>query len=172
LGSFAFILFLNNRIFGYFQSLSNKYCKFCATLLNDGGWIAEARNGLKQLTAAWLIFAVFLTVVSYYLFFFQCYLLAKAIGVSISYLQVSYAVSLGSLVTLLPISFSGLGTREAVMISYLSRWGVDPELALSLSLLIFITFYIVGGLMGAFAWWIKPIPLSPPQRASEDIQIN
>jgi hypothetical protein len=37
--------------------------------------------------------------------------------------------------------------------------GVTAEQALGFSLLVFATFYIGGGLMGAVAWWIKPAPL-------------
>ena len=62
-------------------------------------------------------------------------------------------------VTLLPISISGLGTREAAIVAYLGTIGVPAEAALGFSLLVFVTFYVGGGLMGAAAWWVKPVPL-------------
>ena len=64
------------------------------------------------------------------------------------FVTTSYAVALGSLITLLPISISGLGTREAVMIAYLGTAGISSEAALGFSLLVFFTFYICGGLIG------------------------
>jgi len=72
---------------------------------------------------------------------------------------VTFAVALGSLITLLPISISRLGTRAAAMIAYLDTVGIPAEAALSFSLLVFVTFYVAGGLIGALAWWIKPVPI-------------
>jgi uncharacterized membrane protein YbhN (UPF0104 family) len=94
------------------------------------------------------------------LFYGQCYLLALALSLPIDIIRVSMAVALGSLVTLIPISISGLGTREAVIVAYLGNAGVAPEAALGFSFLVFATFYIAGGLMGAIAWWLHPVPLS------------
>jgi len=37
--------------------------------------------------------------------------------------------------------------------------GVPAEAALSFSLLVFLTFYVAGGLMGAVAWGVKPVPV-------------
>lgn len=125
-----------------------------------GGWLLEMRAGLRQLTGAWLLFAIILTALAYAIFFGQCYLLAMALQLPIVFVQVSFAVALGSLVTLLPISISGLGTREAAIVAYLSTVGVLAEKALGLSLLVFLNFYVAGGLMGAVAWWIKPAPLA------------
>ena len=48
---------------------------------------------------------------------------------------------------------------EAVLIAYLGTLGVPAETALSFSLLVFLTFYVAGGLMGAVAWWVKPVPV-------------
>lgn len=74
-------------------------------------------------------------------------------------------MALGSLVTLLPISISGLGTREVAIVGYLGTAGMPAEIALGFSLLVFATFYIAGGLMGAVAWWMKPVQL--PSRRLE-----
>ncbi len=46
------------------------------------------------------------------------------------------------------------------MIAYLGTAGISSEAALGFSLLVFFTFYICGGLIGLFAWLIKPIPWS------------
>ena len=45
------------------------------------------------------------------------------------------------------------------MTVYLSTAGVPGEVALGFSLLVFVTFYMAGGLMGALAWWVKPVAL-------------
>jgi hypothetical protein len=122
------------------------------------------RSGLRQLSLHSALLAVGLTIGTYAVFFGQCYLLALALDMSLSYVQVSYAVAIGSLVTLLPLSVSGLGTREAAMITYLGTAGIAPPLALAFSLLVFATFYLASGALGALAWWLKPAPLDALRR--------
>lgn len=126
-------------------------------LLSEGSWLVELRQGFRQLTWPWLLAATLLTGLAYALFFGQCYLLALALHLPVGFTPVLYSVALGSLVTLLPISISGLGTREAAIIAYLSTVGVPAEAALSFSLLVFLTFYVAAGLIGAVAWWVKPL---------------
>jgi glycosyltransferase 2 family protein len=121
--------------------------------------IGQLLDCLRTLTFSQLGWCVALTASAYLLFFLQCFLVERALGVGISFAQTSYAVSLGSLVTLLPISISGLGTREATIVMYLGTLGIKPETAMSFSLLIFSVFYVAGGIMGAVAWWIKPMPV-------------
>ena len=121
----------------------------------------EMRLGVRQLTMYRLLVASGLTVVAYTVLFAQSYLLALAVNMQANFAVVTYAMALGSLVTLLPISVSGLGTREAAIVAYLGLHGVSPTVALGFSLLVFTTFYIAGGVLGAVAWWIKPISLRP-----------
>lgn len=157
--SIPFVLFLNDRFFAWLQIVGIRIGGWVNRTFAEGGWVVGMRAGLKTLSGPWLLSCVMVTVLSYVVFFGQCYLLALALDIHIDFFMVAHAVSLGSLITLLPFSISGLGTREAAIIAYLSASGVQPEVALSFSLLVFATFYIAGGLMGAVAWWIKPIPL-------------
>jgi uncharacterized protein (TIRG00374 family) len=144
------------------QSLENWLpgkMSFFSRLLAEGSSLAELRQGLRRLTWPWLLAATSLTLLAYLVFFFQCYLLAQALHLRVGFMPVLYSVALGSLVTLLPVSISGLGTREAAMIAYLGTAGVPAEAALSFSLLVFFTFYVAGGALGAIAWWLKPVGL-------------
>lgn len=153
------ILFLNNTTYSWLQYARSKLGYLGQWLLVPDGWLQEVRLGLRQLTLSRSLAAIGLTTFAYIIFFGQCYLLALALKLPAGFVSISYAVALGSLVTLLPISISGLGTREAAMIAYLGTIGVSAEAALGFSLLIFLTFYISGGLMGSVAWWIKPVAL-------------
>ena len=153
-------LFLHGGSFTFFQRIGLRLGTPGRKLFaaEDGALVA-VRDSLRQLTLPWTLIAIALTVLAYGVFFGQCYLLARSLDLSISFGTVAYAVALGSLVTLIPVSISGLGTREAAMIAYLDTAGVAAEAAISFSLLVFVTFYIAGGLIGAVAWWIKPVPL-------------
>tara|TARA_B100000427_G_C15460098_1_gene573624 strand:- start:997 stop:1215 length:219 start_codon:yes stop_codon:yes gene_type:complete len=66
-------------------------------------------------------------------------------------------MAISNLVSFLPISISGLGTRDATLIFLFSLINIQSELALSYSLLIFFTIFLAGGLFGYFCWWIKPL---------------
>jgi len=153
----AFLLY--DRAFGWIKAIGLHLGRWGQWLFASEGWLMELRSGLRQMTFPWLVGAMILTVLAYTLLFGQCYLLALALDLRVGLAPVSYAVALGSLVTLLPISISGVGTREAAMIAYLGTAGVPAEAALSFSLLVFLTFYVAGGLMGAVAWGVKPVPV-------------
>lgn len=63
------------------------------------------------------------------------YILALSLGLNISYWYILVSAVISSAVALLPISISGLGTREATYILLFSRIGIAPEQAVSLSVL-------------------------------------
>ena len=153
-------VFLHRRSFRWVQWWGLKSGRLGRRLFADEGWLVEMRRSFLQLTWPALLSAGALTVLAYAIFFGQCYLLALALEMPAGLMPTNYAVALGSLVTLLPISVSGLGTREAVIVAYLGTIGVSGEAALGFSLLVFFTFYVAGGLIGAVAWWIKPVPLA------------
>jgi uncharacterized protein (TIRG00374 family) len=154
------ILFIQDTTYGWLHGWGLKWGSLGQKLFAAEGWLSEMRAGLRQLDLASLVIAIGLTMLAYMIFFGECYLLALALNLSVGLVTVSYAVALGSLVTLLPLSVSGLGTREAVIVAYLGAAGVASEAALAFSLLVFLTFYVGGGLIGAMAWWIRPIKLN------------
>jgi uncharacterized protein (TIRG00374 family) len=151
---------LHRGTFERLQALAAKAGKFGVKLFGQGSWLQELRSYLITLRWSHILIASLFTAFAYVLFFGQCYLLALGMNLRVSILTICFAVSLGSLITLIPISISGLGTREAAMIAYLGRHGISAELSLGYSLLVFVTFYLAGGLIGAIAWLIKPVPLT------------
>jgi glycosyltransferase 2 family protein len=114
-------------------------------------------NGINQLINPKLVYSVFLTCLSYLIFFIQCYLLVIAIGISINFTNITFFMAISNLISFIPISISGLGTRDVTLIYLFSLVRLKPELAVSYAFLIFITIFVCGGLMGAIAWWIKPL---------------
>ena len=69
----------------------------------------------------------------------------------------AFFMSISSIVTLLPLSFSGIGTRDAALIYLFSIISFSQETALIFSFLILLTFHIFGGLIGAVCFYKKPI---------------
>ena len=115
--------------------------------------------GLNKLISPKLLISGLLTCLSYLMFFIQCYLIVMAMGLSINFITITLFMAISNLISFIPISISGLGTRDATLIYLFSLIGLKPELAVSYAFLVFITFFVTGGLLGAGAWWLKPINL-------------
>ena len=103
-----------------------------------------------------LILPGILTVLSYFIFFFQWYLLAIGFNLRIDFVTISLFASLSNLIAFIPLSISGLGTRDAALIYLFSIIGYKPEIALSYSVGVFIALCVFGGLNGMVALLIKP----------------
>lgn len=78
------------------------------------------------------------------------YALALGLGLDITLAAVIWVRSLVAVLTMLPVSFAGLGVREAGFILLLVPYGVEPAGALALSLSVFglaILMATIGGLI-------------------------
>jgi len=115
---------------------------------------------INRLISTKLFFSAILTCLSLLIFFTQCYLLVIAMDlVSMDFTTITVFMAISRLIGLLPISISGLGTRDAMLIYLFSLIGLKPELAVGYSFLIFTTIFVFNGMMGAVAWFIKPIDI-------------
>ena len=98
-----------------------------------------------------------LTLMSHLVYFTQCYLVARALHLNLSWWFAGFAVSVASLVSLLPVTVAGMGTREATLVLLLGHAGIAAETALAYSLAIFAVFGLAAGLWGFLAWWRHPV---------------
>jgi glycosyltransferase 2 family protein len=153
------VLFSHPPFFGWLQARTRFLGRFHGRFFGADGWLTQMHLAYRQIGVGAVYQALLWTVLAYGLFFLQCYLAAYALGLPITYWISSFAIALGSLVALLPISISGLGTRDAAIVAYLSGSGVALEQGLSFSLSIFFIFYVAGGLFGGVCWLIRPVSL-------------
>lgn len=165
LGLLAAGAFLWDRTFEPIQTMLLRFGRVGRVLVGEDSWLLQARSSMLQMSLSSLFVAGLMTALAYGLFFLQTYIAALAFNLPLDFLTVSFATALGSLVTLLPISISGLGTRDAAIATYLGTQGITTAQALSFSLSIFLIFYLAGGLIGAVCWQLKPINL---ERVSSD----
>ncbi|MEM7532471.1 MAG: lysylphosphatidylglycerol synthase transmembrane domain-containing protein [Chloroflexota bacterium] len=166
------IIFLNDGLFASIRRLSTYLGKLGKNLFKDDGLLMQLRNGLQQLSWAWFGAGIILTVISYSIFFFQSYLIAVSLSIPIQITEAMYAVSIGSLITFIPISISGIGTRDAAIVAYLTSLQIDGESAIAFSLLIFFTIQVGGGLVGAVSWWLKPVSIQFARQNKSAISSN
>lgn len=75
------------------------------------------------------------------------YFIAKSIGVNIPILFILGISPIITLVTIFPISYSGLGLREGLYIYFYGSIGISPEVSVTLSLIGF-TMRIITGIVG------------------------
>lgn len=106
-----------------------------------------------------LLYGVFFTFLAYFVLFYIAYLISLACIFQINYLTIVFFVSVANILSFIPISILGIGTREASFIFLFSLINMSKEDAILFSTLFFITFYIVGGLYGFICYLIKPISL-------------
>jgi len=128
-----------------------------------GGSLESFYQELAGLIDIRLMGPLALTLVSYVVFYGQCYLLAQGLGMEISYGYIAFSIAVANLLSLVPITISGLGTREGVLVLLLGMRGIEPEVAVSYSLLFFLCFNVWGALIGALAWYLEPVELKQPQ---------
>ncbi len=105
-----------------------------------------------------LMNAVLLTFFIWFGSIVQFYILTKALNLAVPFWFLMLIVPPTILVEILPISFSGLGTRDATLIFFLSFVAVTAEAAVSLALTIVIMYYIMVA-TGFVILWRNPIKI-------------
>lgn len=102
---------------------------------------------------ALIIKSLFISFGAWFLYFFQLYLLSVALGLRIN-LAIAFAIAaIITALNLIPISISGIGTRDISLIFLFSQIGLKSAEAISFSILILLTFVInslFGWLCGFF----------------------
>lgn len=154
---FALPILFNRNLWGKFFGLLYNSVVLKKVKGEIGENLADFYDGINQLISRGLFFSSFLTCLSYLIFFMQCYFIVIAMGVSINFITITLFMAISNLITFIPISISGIGTRDAALIYLFSLIGLKAELAVVYSFLIFFTFFIINGLMGFFCWVAKPV---------------
>jgi uncharacterized protein (TIRG00374 family) len=83
------------------------------------------------------------------------YLLGLSLGDRVSMWYYFLFVPITSIVTILPVSFAGLGVREGAYVFLFTQAGMPRETALSLSLLVYIISIFAPGLIGGVVYVLK-----------------
>jgi len=96
--------------------------------------------------------------------FVYAYLLALSIGISLDLTFFVIVIPIISLLDLLPISISGIGTRDAALIFLFGFQGIPPETAVAFSLLYLFMSYWLVALIGALFWIKNPIATDGDER--------
>jgi len=116
----------------------------------------EFLNDLKIYKLKHYLVIFLITAFSWVFYYLQMYLLAKGVGLNVPFLYLAISVTIAGLITLIPISVSGIGTRDAALIIFFSPFLIAKEQIIAYSALILLTV-IWGAFIGLICWLIKPI---------------
>jgi uncharacterized membrane protein YbhN (UPF0104 family) len=86
------------------------------------------------------------------------YLLALSLDIHVSFGLIVACRALFGILNVIPISISGLGTREAILLPALSLSGISKEFALALGFVAFL-MTLCSKFSGLLFWFQKPLPL-------------
>ena len=105
-------------------------------------------NQYQNLSLSSLTFIFALSITAQLLGTLIYYLLAIALGINITFVAIGWIRSAVIIISMVPISISGLGVREGVLLFLLKPYGVIGEQALALSFLVFGVTLLFIGLVG------------------------
>jgi glycosyltransferase 2 family protein len=155
------LLFLHETFLMFVVGMLGNFpvlCKKRKWMQEKAGQFAQ---GLRPLGPARIGQCILLTLAGYAVFFLQCYCCSWALGFSVPLVDLLLLMGATNFLSFIPISISGLGTREACLIFFLAR--VQPpqpeSIAVLFGLVIFLVFFVGGGLIGFVCWQWAPMGL-------------
>jgi len=119
----------------------------------------EISNSLRLFSKKDIIRAILLTSIAWAMNFVTAYLVALSINLKMPLFYLVTSLAISSLIALVPISVSGIGTRDATLVILFSLAGYNMESAIAFSMAFWI-LYIINVGMTLIAWLIKPISFS------------
>lgn len=137
-------LFVPNFSLSFIKILPN----FWEMRTRAKNWLENFFKAIKCFLTKKITPSVFITAIIYLIFFLQCILIAFAIDLKIDLFYLVLCVVIFSALSVLPISFSNMGTREYSLIFMFQYVSLSPELAVSYSLLFFVTINLFLALFG------------------------
>lgn len=121
--------------------------------------ITEFLDSVEKLKSFKLILPCGLTFVAYAIYFSQVYVLALALNIKPGYLYLAVCVAVANIVSWLPLTISGMGTRDAVFLTLFSLKHIPGEKAVGLSLLFLLIVNFWPALLGAVVWYKMPVSM-------------
>lgn len=130
-------------------------------------FLIEINEGIKSINGSGQIWSSFLTIVGYAIFYFQFFLVAQAFQLPLSYIQIVFVMAFSSLLSLIPVTIAGVGTREATLLIFLSPLHIPLESVLAYSMGVLLFVYVGQGIIGAITFWLRPFDMKAVQNMDE-----
>jgi len=143
-------LVFDETIFSFLRArLSRVELFFVPRLLrNKVNKLLHSITQFHTLSRGLLIYIYSLNLIRHLLGILSFYLFALSLGIDLSFINAGWVRSFVGIISMLPISFAGLGVREGTLIFLLRPYGVSPADAVALSFLFFSKSLLVGAIGG------------------------
>jgi glycosyltransferase 2 family protein len=120
-------------------------------------------SALRAQVGRGLFVTIPLTIATFVVNYVQGTLIARSMGLSLSFFDVTCLLAIANLLGLLPISISGVGVRE-LFFSLVFPWlGHTAAEGVSFGLLVFAVIYLAIVALGFVSWQIAPPPSAPEE---------
>jgi uncharacterized protein (TIRG00374 family) len=146
------LLLINHRLYLGLQQRWNLFRR--ATQIKWIGNLFESfqRYPLPALGRAYLVALLFnVSLIAMNIF------IGLALGAEASLAQYAVFVPITSLVLVIPISFAGLGVREGAYRQLFGQVGVPPEIAVAMSLTVYLLGNVCTGIIGGILYLIRSV---------------
>lgn len=110
---------------------------------------------LRRLNSFEVLLLFVLSLAAFAVQVLRIYFFALSLGIEVAFLPMCGIIAIMSFTNLLPISFMGLGTRDAVFLYFFGLLGVIPERAIGLSLIILASL-VLNTAIGALLFTLNP----------------
>ncbi|HNW93330.1 MAG TPA: lysylphosphatidylglycerol synthase domain-containing protein, partial [bacterium] len=121
-----------------------------AGMLAGGG--EQFTNYFKKVKPGSYVVAMVYTILAYTIIFFQLFDISRHMGMGLSYWQICAFVSIVTIVTLVPISIAGVGTRDLLYILIFNKIGLSEAAAVSFAMVHFVMSVLSSMVIGMVAW--------------------
>ena len=112
-------------------------------------YILNLFKGLKFYKTKNYLFILFLTFIHWFFHYLILYLLALSVGITnLSLFYFAISIAIAELITLLPISILGIGTRDISLLFLFSLFNIPAETTISFSVLSLIIVIGTNSLIG------------------------
>jgi len=132
--------------------------------------LSELLGALRALIGRAVLVAIPLTVASVVINYFQGWVITRAMGIELSFLDVASLLATTSLLGLMPISVSGVGVRELFLALVFPALGLLAAQGVAFGLLVFLCNYVAIVLAGFVAWQISPPPFDIRDATKVDLE--
>lgn len=124
-------------------------------------------EALRGMIRGALGMAILLTCAAFAIGYGQGWVIARALGLDLTYLDVASLLATTSLLGLMPISVSGVGVRELFLALVFPALGLRAEQGVSFGLMVFACNYLAIVFAGFIAWQVAPPPFDVGYTDSE-----
>lgn len=138
--------------------------------LNQNQIILFIHESIKQAVDKRSVKLWAITLLAYMAFYYALAFIFKSVNIDLRIIDIALVFSVVGLVTILPVSWAGFGTREVSLVYLLAFYGVPAETAITFSLLQFGAFFLWGSLIGLIFWFAMPISLKQIKEDSRHVK--